>query len=144
MTNRRIALATLLSVASLLLAGCMAQAEVPSDLNTATTRQSEAGLYQVTIQPALDPVAINQIHTWTVHVETADGHAVGGAQITVDGGMPQHGHGLPTQPKVTGDLGGGDYRVEGMKFQMPGWWEVRLDVQAGAAHDTVTFNLVLE
>ena len=44
------------------------------------------------------------------------------AAITVDGGMPQHGHGFPTRPRVTRDLDDGTYLLEGMKFSMTGWW----------------------
>ena len=66
-----------------------------------------------------------------------------GAAITIDGGMPQHGHGLPTQPEVSANLGAGRYQVEGMKFNMPGWWVVNLSVNGPAGADTVTFNLVL-
>jgi hypothetical protein len=108
-----------------------------------TTRTSDAGLYIVSIVPDLDPVAINKIHSWTIHVEMADGTAVDDATITVGGGMPEHGHGLPTAPEVTENLGDGDYRVEGMKFQMPGWWEVKFNIDAEAGIDSVTFNLLL-
>jgi hypothetical protein len=77
-------------------------------------------------------------------VETADGQPVENAAIVVDGGMPQHGHGLPTQPQVTQNLGGGDYLVEGLKFQMPGWWEVKFRITADGQSDGVIFNLVLQ
>ena len=62
------------------------------------------------------------MHQWTLHVERADGTPVDDATITVDGDMPQHGHGMPTQPQVTENLGNGDYLVDGLKFQMGGWW----------------------
>ena len=116
----------------------------PADLNLATTRVTDKGLYEVSFTPATDPIAINQIHSWTLHVETPEGKAVENAQITVDGGMPQHGHGLPTRPQVTQDLGNGDYLVEGLKFQMIGWWEVRYDIVANGQPDGITFNLVLQ
>ena len=58
--------------------------------------------------------------------------------------MPQHGHGLPTRPQVTQDLGNGDYLVEGLKFQMIGWWEVRYTITASEQSDSITFNLVLK
>src|SRR4249920_3274177 len=32
-----------------------------------------------------------------------------------DGGMPQHGHGLPTRPVVSRELADGTYLMEGMK-----------------------------
>lgn len=116
----------------------------PADLNLATTRVTDKGLYEVSFTPAIDPIAINQIHSWTLHVKTADGKAVDDATITVGGGMPQHGHGLPTRPEVTQNLGNGDYLVEGLKFQMTGWWEVRYDIVANGQPDGITFNLVLQ
>ncbi|MEI2609238.1 MAG: FixH family protein [Candidatus Promineifilaceae bacterium] len=116
----------------------------PDNLDTSTTRTSDNGFYQVSFSSELEPLAINQMHSWILHVETADGEPVEDAVITVDGGMPQHGHGLPTQPQVTENLGGGDYRVEGLRFQMGGWWEVSFAIDAAATPDSVTFNLVLE
>jgi hypothetical protein len=68
---------------------------------------------------------------------------VEGATIAVDGGMPQHRHGMPTAPQVTEYLGEGRYRVEGLKFSMSGWWELRFDISSPAGTDKVTFNLVL-
>jgi hypothetical protein len=38
---------------------------------------------------------------------------------------------MPTRPQVTEELGGGDYRVEGMQFQMGGWWTMIFDIEAG-------------
>ena len=76
-------------------------------------------------------------------VADAQGRPIEGAVIGVDGGMPQHGHGLPTQPKVTRSVGEGVYEVEGMKFNMGGWWEVKFAIAAAAGADTVTFNLDL-
>jgi hypothetical protein len=63
--------------------------------------------------------------------------------ISVDGDMPEHGHGLPTRPEVTRYLGNGDYLVEGMKFQMPGWWVMDFDVTVDGQSDQVHFNLLL-
>ncbi len=115
-----------------------------SDLDTSTSVLTDAGLFNVSWSADSGEPPLNQIHTWTIHVETADGQPVDNAEITVDGGMPQHGHGLPTSPQVTQNLGGGDYLVEGVKFQMLGWWEVKFDIRANGQSDTVTFNLILE
>lgn len=121
-----------------------ASSSAPADLDTSTEHLSEKGLYRVSwsSDPATPP--LNQIHTWTIHVETADGQAVDNAEISVDGGMPDMGHGLPTSPQVTQNLGNGDYLVEGMKFQMLGWWDVRLNINANGQNDNITFNLILE
>jgi len=115
----------------------------PSELDYATERMTDNGDFKVSYTSE-NSIAINQMHTWTLHVETADGQPVENATITVDGGMPQHGHGLPTAPQVTEYLGDGDYLVEGMKFQMGGWWEVKFNITAGDLTDTITFNLTLE
>jgi hypothetical protein len=56
--------------------------------------------------------------------------------------MPEHNHGFPTEPEIT-EASGGDYLLEGVKFSMAGWWELKLDITAGDQSDTVTFNVVL-
>jgi hypothetical protein len=117
---------------------------VPNDLDYSTTRLSEQGLYKVTYVAEINPVPINQILKWTLHVEDAEGQLVENATITVDGDMPQHGHGLPTRPQVTRYLGNGDYLVEGLKFHMPGWWVVDFQIEAGGQQDQVRFNLLLD
>jgi hypothetical protein len=117
---------------------------VPADLDYSTTRLSEAGLFRASFTASEPAVPINRLHTWTLHVETPDGLAIDDAQITVDGDMPQHGHGLPTRPLVTRSLGNGDYLVEGMKFQMGGWWVIDFDITAGGQTDRVSFNLMLK
>ena len=77
-----------------------------------------------------------------IHVEGT--HCAGcKARIEVDGGMPQHGHGLPTRPQVTRELPGGGYLIEGMKFSMTGWWDMRLAIRAGDTSDTAVFNVVV-
>jgi hypothetical protein len=91
--------------------------------------------------PAVPP--INMVHQWVLHIETSDGRPVEGATITVGGDMPAHGHGMPTQPEVTADLGDGDYRVEGMAFQMGGYWIIDVTVTAAGETDLIRFGLEL-
>ena len=90
------------------------------------------------------PIPINKFLGWKVYVETAAGVPVTDAEISINGEMPQHGHGLPTKPRVTRNLGDGVYEIEGMKFQMPGWWVINLTVSSGGISDRVSFNLMLE
>jgi hypothetical protein len=90
-----------------------------------------------------DPIAINKMHAWEIQLSSPSGEAVPGARISVGGGMPQHGHGFPTQPRVTRELGDGRYLLEGMKFSMPGWWEIKLKVDAASGTDEVTFNTIV-
>lgn len=108
------------------------------------TLATYSGTYTITATPKLDPLVINEIHEWTLHVENAGGRPVENARIMVEGDMPAHQHGLPTQPQVTENLGNGDYLVEGMKFNMPGEWELTFTVTADDGSDAATFELVLE
>lgn len=118
--------------------------DVPSDLDYSTNRSSDNGLFNVSYTTSTGTVPVNQIHPWTLHIETTDGQIVEDATISVDGDMPQHGHGLPTRPQVTEYLGNGDYLVEGLKFQMGGWWLMDFTITANGQADAVHFNMMLK
>jgi hypothetical protein len=105
-------------------------------------RTSAGGRYVATLEPAR-PLRTRQMQTVRVIVRDAEGHAIDEARISIDGGMPQHGHGLPTRPRVTRSLGEGIYEVEGVRFNMGGWWEFTLTIAGSRGADTVTFNLAL-
>ena len=118
--------------------------EVPADLDYSTTRVSDNGLFKVSYSASTGTVPVNQMYQWTLHVESGDGQPMEDATITVDGDMPQHGHGLPTSPRVTQNLGNGDYLVDGLKFQMGGWWVMDFTVTEGGQIDAVHFNMMLK
>lgn len=118
--------------------------EMPENLDTSTTHMSELGVFKVSFQSSQPVGKINEIFSWTVHVETAAGTPVEEAEIAIHTSMPQHGHGMPTEPRVTQNLGQGDYLLEGLKYSMPGWWEITLDITANGKNDLVTFNQVLK
>lgn len=144
-STRALIVAGLLLGAVLLAGGAMLarMSFVPANLDYSTTRPSNAGLFSARYTSSVNPVPVNQLHSWTLHLETPAGQPLEHAQIGVDGDMPQHGHGLPTRPQVTQNLGHGDYLVEGLKFQMGGWWVMDFKVTAGGQTDTVRFNLLL-
>jgi len=132
--------AAVLAVLALLVSGCMTQ---PKDLDLSLDKASAAGVYDVALVPPAQAPAINQMHSWKVKLATPEGTPVHGATFRVDGGMPQHGHGLPTQPRVTREIEAGVYALDGMKFSMTGWWEVKLDIDSPQGADKVTFNTVV-
>ena len=105
---------------------------------------TENGHFKVGAVSRLDPVVINETHSWTLHIETADGNPVTDAEITIDGGMPEHNHGFPTAPRVTENLGEGKYMLEGMRFNMGGAWVLTLEISSGGESDTVTFEFELK
>jgi YtkA-like len=137
--NRLIS-ATLSFAALAAVTGCMS---APPNLDLSLTRPSIDSKYIVTLQPPLTPAAINQLHTWQVRLVSSTGAPVAHARIKVDGGMPQHGHGLPTRPQVTQEQPDGTYLIEGMKFSMTGWWEIKLAIDSLEGADKVTFNTVV-
>jgi hypothetical protein len=115
----------------------------PDDLDLSAEKRTENGVFNVSYTSSLEPMPINKIHSWELVVNTPEGNPVSGADISLDGDMPEHGHGLPTQPEVTAELENGKYLVEGLKFSMPGWWVIKFNVRAGGRSDIVKFNLLL-
>ena len=122
------------------LSACMSP---PSGLDLSLNRPSTHNKYQVAVRSLADPAPMGRIHAWEIQLRSSSGEAVTGARISIDGGMPQHGHGFPTQPRVTRELGDGRYLLEGVKFSMPGWWQIKLKVDAAPGVDDVTFNTVV-
>lgn len=104
---------------------------------------SERGLFKVRFESTLNPIVINQIHAWELFVATAGGRPVEAAEVTITGGMPVHDHGLPTVPRVTKELGDGNYRIEGLRFHMRGDWEITITIHASGKIDVVTIPLRL-
>ena len=106
-------------------------------------KKSDKEMFFISYESELQPISINRIHNWVVHVESPDGSPVDDATVTLVGGMPVHDHGLPTLPQATQNLGNGDYLVEGMKFHMNGWWQVTISITVNGRSDVVTFDLQL-
>ena len=115
----------------------------PSDLDHGLSKATEHGTYLASIAADQTPIPVGSIHSWTVRVTTPDGQPAAGVTIAIDGGMPQHGHGLPTRPEVTTDLGEGSHLIEGMKFNMPGWWTLTVSIDGPKGADKATINVVL-
>jgi hypothetical protein len=151
--NQQLRIAGALMAAVLILGGLTACSSVMTMVHGGTKkpaqsefglgpRKSSTGLYTAVLQPA-ESLRPRKLQTVQVALTDATGQSVDGAVITVDGGMPQHGHGLPTQPRVTKALGNGAYVIEGVRFNMGGWWELKLAIAGQNGTDTVTFNLAL-
>ena len=115
----------------------------PSNLDMSLTHPTAEHKFVVELHPPTPPAALNQMHAWQIKLTSPTGQPVSQARFQVDGGMPQHGHGLPSQPQVTRELAAGTYLLEGMKFSMTGWWEIKLAIETPSATDKVTFNTVV-
>jgi len=105
-------------------------------------RSSANRLYSATLEPteALKPRRLQSVR---ITVVDSAGLPVEGAAMTIGGGMPQHGHGLPTRPRMTRAIAAGTYQIEGVRFNMGGWWEFKVTIATDRGEDTITFNLSL-
>jgi hypothetical protein len=64
------------------------------------------------------------------------------ASVFLNGGMPEHHHGLPTAPVVSWSKASHAYIIEGLKFSMPGYWELNFSIEAEELpKDQTTFSL---
>lgn len=99
--------------------------------------------WSVDYESSLEPIPINRMHSWEILVRDDNGEPVTGAEISVDGGMPFHDHGLPTRPRITEELGGGRYLLEGLRFHMAGEWEIKLTIKANGRTRIVVIPLHL-
>jgi hypothetical protein len=104
-------------------------------------RVGEAGLYRVAIEPEGGVIPMGAMHSWVVEVATAAGEPFAPTRLAFDAAMPQHGHGLPTAPRVTRALGDGRFLVEGVKFQMGGDWTLRVEVVGPSGADVAVFHV---
>ncbi len=91
------------------------------------------------------PIVANQSFTIEVRVESTGGSPISGKDLAlaVDAAMPEHGHGMNVEPKVTA-RGEGVFVVEGMAFHMPGRWELYFDItrdgMTSRAQDEITLE----
>ena len=94
------------------------------------------------LRSQLQPLVINQIHSWHLELSNAAG-AVQGANINLKGGMPEHDHGLPTQPMVTEEIRPGVYLIEGVRFHMPGAWQMLFSIEVNGRTTNATLDFRL-
>ena len=108
------------------------------DLNGVTDKG-----FKIEIYSELSPLSINTIHSWHIRVLDRDDEILELEELNVFGGMPEHDHGLPTQPQVTRRLDNGDYLLEGVRFHMQGHWELQIEFQYAGVDDTAIIDFEL-
>ena len=99
--------------------------------------------FKIEIYSELSPLSINTIHSWHIRVLDRDDEILELEELNVFGGMPEHDHGLPTQPEVTMRLDNGDYLLEGVRFHMQGHWELQIEFQYAGVDDTAIIDFEL-
>lgn len=113
---------------------------VPPQLR-AEPATSTGELYQISVASSLQPISINRMHGWTVLVTDQKNQPVVDATIQISGGMPLHNHGLPSIPRMTEELGDGQYLIEGIKFHMQGRWLIELTITHDELSEVLTLDL---
>ena len=108
---------------------------------SATMVMSDDKKYRVTLYSNQFPIPMQKIHSWTAHIEYANGKPLENAKIYIHGGMPIHRHGFPVTPRVKKYLGNGDYLIKGIKFSMMGEWEMRLNIKEKTQRDRAVFRI---
>jgi len=101
---------------------------------------TEKGAYKVRLQPKNPPVRIGERQPWIAQVTDAHGADFVPNALYFDGGMPGHGHGLPSAPEFTRHLGGSDYLLEGLALNMPGNWRFVVTVGGPSGVDSAVFD----
>ncbi len=104
---------------------------------------SKQGRFRLALKPVADTILLHDLHTWTIHIESANGMPIQPKRILIGGGMPQHGHGFPSQPKITRYMGNGGWLIEGMQFNMTGLWQIRFKLLDAFGWNGSTFEFTL-
>ncbi len=91
----------------------------------------------------LTPIELNKIHSWQLVLRGSNGEDITGANIQVTGGMPLHDHGLPTLPQVSPQADPGRYLLEGVRFHMPGPWQLLFTVTHGNSTEVFQLDFTL-
>ena len=116
-------------------------AEPTADLSTTT-----ASGWTVRVFSSSPPIGINRIQDWRIQILDAQGEPVSDtalSEVRVTGGMPEHNHGLPTAPQITNYEGDGVYLLQGIRFHMPGLWQVSVHIDTGNGVETALLEFSL-
>ena len=99
--------------------------------------------YRASMIPLPDPLERNRSLTWTIEIRTAADGPVEGASLALESWMPDDESVSVARPRVIAELGGGFYRVEGLRFDSHGWWNLRLQISDAGMTDSLAFNLIV-
>lgn len=148
--------ALVLLLAPLVIAGCKksaAESERPNPSpppvgvsKTASERRitSASGDYKVIFDTEPNPIPLNEMFSMRVRVLDKTHKLILPKEITmtVDAAMPEHRHGMNTNPKVS--PAEGEFKVTGMLFHMPGFWQIHFDIIRDGVTDRATYDVNLD
>ena len=111
-------------------------------------RPTQLKKYVVELAVVPEPPKMGELFVVEAVVTDRDGVPLDDGKVALDARMPQHGHGMETDP--VDDPGqcdaagkcthvGGKYRAEGFKFHMTGGWTITVDVDGPRGPDSTSF-----
>jgi len=117
----------------LVLIGCGAADPEPSASHVSSSQGMYVGEFR--FDPNPPEVGQNQL---TLQLAAAQDPVLG-ASIQLSPYMPAHGHSSSQIPTVS-ELGDGSYLASGIVYNMPGTWELTIDVSADVGSDSFVLS----
>ncbi|MFZ1389139.1 MAG: FixH family protein [Thiolinea sp.] len=103
------------------------------------SQTSAKGLFKLSLMCRHAP-SVGPFQDCQVELQDQQGQVVNDAKLSVDGGMPSHGHGLPTAPVISSLDDQGHYRIDGLQYNMPGAWLLGFVIKTASSQDKVVFS----
>jgi hypothetical protein len=108
----------------------------------------KSGLLDFKLLSATPAPPARFLNGWTIQINTMSSGVVGapatGASMTVTPYMPDHQHGAGAYVVQVKETADGKYELSEINLSMPGYWEITIDAQAGAVHDTVVYKFCVQ
>jgi hypothetical protein len=101
---------------------------------------SHNGRFRATLRPEL--TARGELADWRVLVETTDNKAPVHPALVMRSSMPEVTSVMGDRPRTL-YLGDGTFRVDGLRFNRPGWWNVSVTISDAGVTDSLAFNLIV-
>jgi hypothetical protein len=128
----------------LALAAATVAAAAPVAAAQPITLHSEGSRFTLRVAGIDSPERLNRLHGFDLAIAAADGRSVSGAVVIVTGRHRYAPNPLPTSPRVSPAQGAGDYRVEGLRFHVPGEWRLALEIEFEHIRDRATLDVVVK
>jgi YtkA-like len=129
----------LLSLLSLPLARAVARPAEPGALSV----RSEKAHFIVRVSGIDHPERLNHLHGFALQLTDGAGKPVTDAKVELFGRRDDSDSALPTSPQVSPAAGNGRYRVEGLRFHMPGAWQLIFAIDSGGIRDRAVLNIIV-
>ncbi|MCB9637723.1 MAG: FixH family protein [Myxococcales bacterium] len=121
------------------------QEATPEGSGNVRTLATKEGTYRITYAPSPDPIPLNENFGLMITVEYADGREMTLPEdltVKADGFMPEHNHGMLQAPTVQKESSA-KYKIEGMKFHMPGKWQLKVEITTNNKTELAEFEIMM-